>query len=327
MDTFLVTGGAGYIGSHACKALKRAGFLPVTFDSLAKGWEDAVRFGPFEKGDLLDRERIEHAIRTWSPVAVLHFAALSLVSESVRNPGLHWRNNVTGTLNLVEAMVGAGCLRMVFSSTCSIYGETDGLPVTENSPELPGNPYAATKRASEDMLLSFRDSHGLESVRFRYFNVAGADPDCEIGEHHRPETHLVPLVLNAITDEGGQLEVFGTDYPTPDGTCIRDYIHVSDLVDAHILGLKRLLHTNNGQLYNLGAGRGHSVREVIRECREVTERNVPVKVSARRPGDVSCLVSGSDRAEDELGWRRRRSDLRTIIKDAWNWHLNGGFSG
>ena len=327
METVLVTGGAGYIGSHACKALKRAGFLPVSFDSLVTGWEDAVKFGPLEKGDLLDRECIGHAIRTWSPVAVLHFAALSLVSESVRSPGLYWRNNVTGTLNLIEAMVEAGCPRMVFSSTCSIYGETDGLPVTEDSTELPGNPYAATKRASEDMLLSFRDSHGLESIRFRYFNVAGADPDCEIGEHHRPETHLVPLVLNAITEEGGQVEVFGNDYPTPDGTCIRDYIHVSDLVNAHILGLKQLLHTMDSRLYNLGAGRGHSVREVIDKCREVTERDVPVNVSVRRPGDVSCLVSGSDRAEDQLGWQRKRSNLRTIIKDSWNWHLGGGYNG
>ena len=291
MDTVLVTGGAGYIGSHACKALKCAGFLPVTFDSLVTGWEDAVRFGPLEKGDLLDRERIKQAIRAWSPVAVLHFAALSLVSESVRNPALYWRNNVAGTLNLTEAMIEAGCLRMVFSSTCSIYGETDGLPVTENSPEMPGNPYAVTKRASEDMILSFRVSRGLESIRFRYFNVSGADPDCEIGEHHRPETHLVPLVLNAITEEGGQVEVFGTDYPTPDGTCIRDYIHVSDLVNAHVLGLKRLLHTNDSQLYNLGAGRGHSVQEVIRECKQITEREVPVKVSARRPGDVSWVIT------------------------------------
>lgn len=327
MDTVLVTGGAGYIGSHACKALKQLGFLPKTFDSLVTGWEDAVRFGPLERGGLLDRERLEQAIRAWSPVAVLHFAALSLVSESARNPGLYWRNNVAGTLNLIEAMVEAGCLRMVFSSTCSIYGETDGLPVSENSPELPGNPYAASKQTSEKMLLSFRDSHGMESIRFRYFNVAGADSDCEVGEHHRPETHLVPLVLNAITDEGGQVEVFGADYPTPDGTCIRDYIHVSDLVDAHILGLKQLLHTDDSQLYNLGAGRGHSVHEVIRECREVTGRDILVKVSGRRPGDVSCLVSGSGKAEEQLGWRRSRSDFRTIIKDSWNWHLNGRYSG
>ena len=256
MDTVLVTGGAGYIGSHACKALRQLGFLPVTFDSLVTGWEDAVRFGPLERGDLLDKERLEQAIKAWSPVAVLHFAALSLVRESCRNPGLYWRNNVAGTLNLIEAMVEAGCLRMVFSSTCSIYGETDGLPVSEKSPELPGNPYAATKQTSENMLLSFRDSHGLESIRFRYFNVAGADPDCEVGEHHRPETHLVPLALNAITDEGSQLEVFGTDYPTPDGTCIRDYIHVSDLVDAHILGLKQLLQHQRKPTVQLGSRPG-----------------------------------------------------------------------
>ena len=249
------------------------------------------------------------------------------VGESVANPGLYWRNNVVGTLNLIETMVEAGCLRMVLSSTCSIYGETDGLPVTEDSPELPGNPYAATKRASEDLVLSFRNSHGLESIRFRYFNVAGADSDCEIGEHHEPETNLLPLVLGAITDDCGPVELFGTDYPTPDGTCIRDYIHVSDLVDAHILGLNQLLHTKDSQLYNLGAGRGHSVREVIRMCREVTERDVPVKVSGRRPGDVSCMLSGSDKAENQLGWRRTRSNLKKIIEDAWNWHLSGRYGG
>ncbi len=325
MKTILVTGGAGYIGSHACKALRNAGYTPVTYDSLATGWEDAVRFGPFEKGDLLDRARLDEVFRKYRPAAVMHFAALSLVGESMENPGLYWRNNVLGSLNLVEAAVAAGCLDFVFSSTCATYGDQDGVVLDENSVQQPINAYGASKRAVEEILANFGASHGLRSVIFRYFNVAGSDPEGEIGECHRPETHLVPVLLEVISGQREALSLFGTDYPTPDGTCIRDYVHVSDLVDAHVLGLNWLEAGKASRVFNLGTGSGFSVREVIAKSGAVTNRSVPVVEKPRRPGDAAMLVSGSQRAIDELGWSPKRSDLATMISDAWRWHQSGHY--
>jgi len=321
----LVTGGAGYIGSHACKALKAAGFTPVTYDNLVTGWEDAVKFGPFERGDLFDRERLDQVFATYQPTAVMHFAALSQVGEAMAEPGRYWANNVTGSLNLIEAAVAAGCLDFVFSSTCATYGEHDNVVLDEDTSQHPLNAYGASKRAIEDILRDFEAAYGLRKVIFRYFNVAGADPEGEVGEFHRPETHLVPLMLDAIDGKRDALTVFGTDYDTPDGTCIRDYVHVCDLVDAHVLGLNWLKAGKGSRVFNLGTGSGFSVREVIDHSRAVTNRDVPYVVGPRRAGDCTKLVSGSVRAEQELGWKPGRSVLNTMIADAWKWHQTGHY--
>ncbi|GGX40204.1 UDP-glucose 4-epimerase GalE [Tateyamaria omphalii] len=325
MKHVLVTGGAGYIGSHACKALRAAGYVPVTFDNLETGWRDAVKFGPFVQGDLLDRAALDAAFARYNPVAVMHFAALSQVGESMQDPGRYWRNNVLGSLTLVEAAVAAGCLDFVFSSTCATYGDQDNVVLDEDSAQHPINAYGASKRAIEDILRDFEAAHGLRHVIFRYFNVAGADPDGEVGEFHQPETHLVPLMLDAIAGKRDALTVYGTDYDTPDGTCIRDYVHVCDLVDAHVLGLNWLENGKGSRVFNLGTGSGFSVREVIDHSRAVTNRAVPYVDGERRPGDCTKLVSGSTRAETELGWTPTRSTLETMITDAWRWHQTGHY--
>jgi len=321
----LVTGGAGYIGSHACKVLSRSGYVPVTYDNLSTGWADSVRYGPFEQGDLHDRERLDAVFASYRPVAVMHFAAFSQVGESMRLPGLYWRNNLCGSLTLIEAAVAAGCLDFVFSSTCATYGEHDNVLLDKTCPQVPINAYGASKKAIEEVLGNFGASHGLRSVIFRYFNVAGADPDGEVGEFHQPETHLVPLMLDAIAGRRPALTIFGEDYDTPDGTCIRDYVHVMDLVEAHVLGLRWLESGGTSRVFNLGTGRGFSVREVIDQGRAVTNREVPVTMGARRPGDCTRLVSGSVRAQSELGWTPERSTLDQMIRDAWRWHQSPGY--
>jgi UDP-glucose 4-epimerase len=325
VSNVLVTGGAGYIGSHACKALKATGFTPVTYDNLCTGWEQAVKFGPFEQGDLLDKARLDEVFATYKPVAVIHFAALSQVGEAMAKPGLYWRNNVAGSLTLIEAAVDAGCLNFVFSSTCATYGEHDNVVLDEDTPQLPLNAYGASKRAVENILRDFEAAHGLRHVIFRYFNVAGADPEAEVGEFHRPETHLIPVMLEAIDGKRPALTIHGTDYDTADGTCIRDYVHVCDLVDAHVLGLKWLQDGKASQVFNLGTGQGFSVREVIDASRAVTNREVPYSEGPRRAGDATKLVSGSTRAEADLGWKPQRSTLSDMIADAWRWHLNGHY--
>lgn len=323
MTNILVTGGAGYIGSHACKALKAAGYTPVTYDNLVTGWQDAVKFGPFEKGDLNDRARLDEVFAKYQPAAVMHFAALSQVGEAMSEPGRYWANNTGGSLNLAEAAVAAGCLNFVFSSTCATYGEHDNVVLDENTAQLPLNAYGASKHAVENILKDFGAAHGLRSVIFRYFNVAGADPDAEVGEFHRPETHLVPLVLDAIAGKRDALTIFGTDYDTPDGTCIRDYVHVCDLVDAHVLGLKWLEAGKGSQVFNLGTGSGFSVREVMDRAEAVTGQKVPCNTGERRAGDCTKLVSGSTRAVTDLGWEPQRSTLDVMIADAWKWHKTG----
>ena len=321
----LVTGGAGYIGAHACQALAGAGFVPVAFDNLSTGWRDAVKFGPFVQGDLADRAAIDQAFAHYRPVAVMHFAALSIVPDAMRDPGRYWRVNLVGALNLIEAALAAGCLNFVFSSTCATYGDQDGVMLDEDTSQRPTNAYGASKHAVEQMLANFSASAGLQHVIFRYFNVAGADPDGEIGEQHHPETHLIPLMLDAIDGRRPALTVFGADYPTPDGTCVRDYVHVTDLVAAHVLGLQWLLDGRGNRVFNLGSGRGFSVREVIDASRSVTNRPVPVTMGARRIGDAASLVSGSDRAVRELGWRPTRSELPEMIRDALAWSQKPGF--
>lgn len=322
----LVTGGAGYIGSHACKVLSLSGFEPITFDNLSTGWADAVQFGPLEHGDLLDRPALDTVFARYAPVAVMHFAALSQVGESMEKPGLYWRVNAGGSLNLIEASLAAGCPRIVFSSTCATYGDQDGVVLDETSAQRPINAYGASKLAIEQMIQHFGTSDGLQSVIFRYFNVAGADPDADIGEFHQPETHLIPLMLQAIRGERDALTIYGTDYDTPDGTCIRDYVHVMDLAEAHVLGLRWLLEGRESAVFNLGSGSGFSVREVLDASRAVTNAAVPVATGPRRPGDCARLVSGSSRAIEDLQWQPTRSTMEQMISDAWRWHQKGHYS-
>lgn len=314
-----MTGGAGYIGSHACKALKCKGYKPITFDNLSTGWLEAVRFGPFFQGDLLDQAALDAVFEKFKPQAVMHFAALSQVGQSMVEPGTYWRNNVQGSLNLIEAAVQHKCEKFVFSSTCATYGDQDNVLLNENCAQNPINAYGSSKRAIEEMLKNFSASDGLRYVIFRYFNVAGADADAEIGECHQPETHLIPLILETISGKRSMLTVHGTDYDTDDGTCIRDYVHVSDLVDAHILGLEWLKKEKSNQIFNLGTGRGFSVREVIDQASRITNHPIPVQNGPRRAGDCQKLVSGSERAIQELGWTPDRSNLKQMISDAWHW--------
>ena len=326
MSTILVTGGAGYIGSHACKALAEAGHTPLTYDNFGNGWRDAVQFGPSEEGDILDTERLVEVIDRWQPAAIMHFAALIEVGVSVKEPDTFWRNNVTGSMSILDAMVRTGMDRIVFSSTCAVNGDQDGVNLDETSSLAPASPYAKTKLAVEYMLEDYGTRFGIRHLAFRYFNVAGADPSGKVGEHHRPETHLIPLTLQAINGERDQLSIFGDDYPTRDGTCVRDYVHVTDLADAHVRGLSYLDREERSPVLTLGTGRGFTVREVIDAAAEVTSKPVPHQVVGRRAGDPASLVCGSSLAEKELGWHAQRSSLPNMIADAWAWHQNGRFS-
>lgn len=317
MKNVLVTGGAGYIGSHACKALKIAGYNPVTFDNLVTGWADAVRFGPFEQGDIFDAALLDEVFARWQPVAVMHFAALSQVGEAMQEPGRYWRSNLVASLTLIEAAVRAGCLNFVFSSTCAVYGDQDGVVIDENTVQSPINAYGASKRAIEDVLRNFGHTYGLRSIIFRYFNVAGADPTGELSERHVPETHLIPILLEVAKGKRDHVKIFGSDYATPDGTCIRDYIHVADLVDAHLLGLQWLEAGRGSNVFCLGSGHGYSVRQVVEEARSIVGHPIPVIMADRRAGDAASLVCGSRHALQQLGWAPQRSLLPIMIEDAW----------
>lgn len=319
MRTILVTGGAGFVGSHACKALRAAGYLPVTYDNLSRGDRAAVKWGPLEVGELTDEARLAAVLAACRPLAVMHFAALAYVGESVTDPGPYYANNVGGSLALIRAATAAGVRAVVFSSTCATYGTAARLPLTEQAPQQPINPYGWSKWMVERILWDFDAAHGLRSVMLRYFNAAGGDPDGQIGENHTPETHLVPLVLDAALGRGPAVTVFGTDYPTPDGTCIRDYVHVADLADAHVRALQYLLSGGASVALNLGTGTGYSVAEVIAAAHRVTGQTVPVTYGPRRPGDPPALVAAPGKAAAVLGWRPRRSDLETLIADAWRW--------
>lgn len=320
MQTVLVTGGAGYIGSHACKALAHAGYLPVSYDSLEHGHAEAVRWGPLEQGNIADRARLDEVITRHRPLAVMHFAAYAYVGESVSDPGKYYRNNVAGSLTLLEALRDHGIAACIFSSTCATYGVPQRLPLTEDHPQQPINPYGASKLMVERMLGDFDAAHGLRSISLRYFNAAGADPEGETGESHDPETHLIPLVLDAAAGTRPSVTVYGSDYDTADGTCIRDYIHVSDLADAHVLAMRALLDGAKTTAYNLGNGAGFSVHEVIDCARRVTGRDIAVAEGARRPGDPAVLVGDAHRIRTELGWSPRLADLEAIIATAWRWH-------
>ena len=318
-ETVLVTGGAGYVGAHGCKALAAAGYRPVVYDNLVYGHEAAVQWGPLERGDLADAKRLDEVLERYQPQAVMHFAAYAYVGESVTDPGKYYRNNVGGTLALLEAMVAHGVDKLVFSSTCATYGEPEEVPIRETCPQRPINPYGRSKLMVEQMLCDFERAHGLRSIMLRYFNAAGASPEAEIGETHDPETHLIPLALAAAAGAGPELTVFGNDYPTPDGTCIRDYIHVGDLADAHVKGLDQLIAGKGTRAFNLGTGAGVSVREILDAVERVIGRAVPHRFGPRRPGDPPVLVSDAGRARSELGWTPALSDIDTIIATASAW--------
>ena len=320
MKTILVTGGAGYIGSHVCKALAAAGYLPVTFDNLVFGHRWAVRWGPFVEGDILDRAALDRAFDQFKPMAVMHFAAFAYVGESVANPGKYYRNNVAGSLNLLEAMRDWNVRQLVFSSTCATYGIPHTSPISEDHPQQPVNPYGASKQMIERIMRDFGLAHGLRSIALRYFNAAGADPSAEIGEAHDPETHLVPLALDAAAGVRPDVTIFGDQYPTRDGTCIRDYIHVSDLAQAHLLAVQALEHGHAGTVYNLGNGRGFSVKEVVDTARAITGQAIAVRIGPARAGDPASLVGDSARIRKELGWHPDFPELAAIVESAWRWH-------
>jgi UDP-arabinose 4-epimerase len=321
VSNVLVTGGAGYIGSHVCKTLAKAGYTPVVFDNLCYGHEWAVKWGPLVVGDILDRGALDEAIRQYRPCAVMHFAAFAHVGESVSDPAKYYRNNVSGTLTLLEAMRANEIDKIVFSSTCAIYGTPACLPIGEEAPQAPINPYGASKLMAERMLADFDHAYGLKSIALRYFNAAGADPEGEIGEDHSPETHLVPRVLDAAAGLLPYITVFGNDYETPDGTCIRDYIHVSDLAEAHALALEALLNSRPSAAYNLGNGKGFSVREVITAAQRVTGREIVERIGPRRIGDPARLVGDAARARKELGWKPCWDTIDAIVETAWAWNV------
>lgn len=319
-ESILVTGGAGYIGSHVCQAVSTAGLQPVVYDNMSSGHGWAVQWGPLEGGDLIDAGRLDEVMRKYRPVAVIHLAGLIVSSESVRDPEPYYASNVAGSLTLLEAMRRNGIERMVFSSSAAVYGEPDVTPIPEQHPRRPLNPYGTSKLVIETALQDYARAYGLHSVSLRYFNAAGADPAGEIGEAHPIESHLIPLVLDAAAGLRPAIAIYGTDYPTRDGTCIRDYIHVSDLAEAHVLALRYLGRAVGAHAFNLGSGSGATVREVIRTAEGIVGRKIPLNIAARRPGDPAALLADPGRAHQLLGWQPRLSDLDTMISTAWLWH-------
>ncbi|AFY75286.1 UDP-glucose-4-epimerase [Synechococcus sp. PCC 7502] len=318
----LVTGGAGYIGCHAVSALQKAGYEVLILDNLVYGHRyiaEEVLKAELIVGDTSDRPLLDQIFSTHNIAAVMHFAAYAYVGESVTNPAKYYRNNVVGTLTLLEAMVEANVNQFVFSSTCATYGEPNQVPIPESHPQNPINPYGMSKLMVEHILKDFDTAYNLKSVAFRYFNAAGADPEGKMGEDHNPETHLIPLILATALEQRDHISVFGSDYPTPDGTCIRDYIHVNDLADAHVLGLEYLRKGGETTAFNLGNGNGYSVKEVIETAKKVTQKPINVVISDRRAGDPPVLVGSSDRARNILGWQPQYADLEKILKHAWYW--------
>ena len=317
MSSVLVTGGAGYVGSHACKALAAAGYRPIVYDDLSTGHPDLVKWGPLEEGTLLDADHLADVLARHRPIAALHFAARSLVGESVRDPAAVYRTNVAATLTLLDALRRFGIEVLVFSSTCATYGLPQRVPITEETPQAPINPYGWSKLMVERVLGDHGAAYGLQWAALRYFNAAGADAEGDTGEDHRPETHLIPRALLAAAGEVPALDLFGTDWPTPDGTCIRDYIHVSDLAQWHVAALQHLLAGKGSLALNLGSGQGWSVRQVLRAVENVTGRAVPVRIAARRAGDPPVLVADPSRARAVLGAQDRYTEIEAIVDTAW----------
>ncbi|MFW6022743.1 MAG: UDP-glucose 4-epimerase GalE [Halanaerobiaceae bacterium] len=322
----MVTGGAGYIGSHVAKILDKSGHNVITFDNLVKGHKEAVLVGKFIEGDLEDAVLLDRVMKEENIEAVIHLAAHSLVGESMEKPGKYYGNNVCNGLNLLESMVHNEVKYIVFSSTAAVYGEPEEVPITEKHPTNPGNTYGESKLFFEKMLARYEQIHNLKYISLRYFNAAGADPSGKIGEAHDPESHLIPIVLQKALGIREKLYIFGDDYPTSDGTCIRDYIHVNDLADAHILAVKGLANGMDSSIYNLGNGEGYSVKEVIDTASEVISQDIEYKIGERRAGDPAVLVASSDRIRKDLGWSPEYPELDRIIETAWNWHKNGGFN-
>jgi len=321
--SILVTGGAGYIGSHTVLALKQAGYEVVILDNLVYGHRDLVEQVlqvELIEGDTSDRTLLDNLFQSRHFAAVMHFSAYAYVGESVTDPAKYYRNNVLGTLTLLESMLAASIKNFVFSSTCATYGVPNFIPITEDHPQNPINPYGATKLMVERILTDFDVAYNFKSVRFRYFNAAGANPQGLLGEDHHPETHLIPLILQTALGQRESISIFGTDYPTPDGTCIRDYIHVNDLADAHILGLEYLLNGGESEVFNLGNGNGFSVREVIAAAEEVTGMVISVKECDRRPGDPPALIGTSEKAHKILNWQPQYPGIKDIVSHAWQWH-------
>lgn len=315
----LLTGGAGYVGSHVALALVEAGHKPIIYDDLSTGHRSAALDFPLVEGDVGDRGSMLRVLSEYGIEAVMHFAALIVVGESVRDPARYYEINLVKPLTMLEALREVGVATLILSSSAAVYGEPREVPITEEHPTQPLNPYGRTKLALEGALESWRQAHGLGYSTLRYFNAAGADPEGRVGEDHHPETHLIPNVLAVALGQRPALRLFGDDYPTPDGSCVRDYVHVTDLARAHVLALEHG-QRGEGHIYNLGNARGHSVKEVVEVAREVTGHPIRVEVCPRRPGDAAALVADAERAERELGWERRLSDLRTIVETAWRWH-------
>lgn len=316
----LVIGGAGYIGSYMCKYLAKHGYNPIVFDNLIYGHRQAVKWGPFIKASMSDSNLLGGIFEKYQIVAVMHFAAFCYVGESVTEPAKYYRNNVSETINLLQIMIEKRVSNFIFSSTCATYGEPMEIPITEEHPQNPINPYGKSKLMVEQILDDFKNAYGLQSISLRYFNATGADPEGELGEDHRPETHLIPLILQTALGQRETINIFGDDYQTKDGTCIRDYIHIADLAQAHLLALERLLNGFDGKRYNLGNGDGYSVKEVIEVARQVTGKQIPAKIVERRPGDPAVLIGSSEKIVNELGWKPQFADLNTIIETAWKWH-------
>ena len=314
--TILVTGGAGYIGSHACKALKKSGFTPVTYDNLSTGHKENVQWGPLILGDLQDRELLKATIQDYKPKGVLHFAASALVVESTQNPGKYYDNNVAGSIALFEVMRQTGLEFLVFSSTCATYGLPEFLPITENHPQKPVSPYGKSKLMIEEIL----QDYPFFSVCLRYFNAAGADVEGNIGEDHTPETHLIPSIIEAAMGKRKEISIYGTDFDTKDGTAIRDYIHVEDLADAHLKALHWLFENKEKNAFNLGNGKGLSIFDVIKEIEAISGKNIPTKIEKKRDGEPACLYADNTRARELLGWSPKKSKISTIIETAWKWH-------
>lgn len=318
----LVCGGAGYIGSHTNKLLNRRGYQTVVFDNLGRGHREFVKWGHFVEGDLADKERLRECFRSHPIEAVMHFCAFAYVGESCTNPSEYYRNNVVNTLNLLDVMVEFGVDRFIFSSTCATYGSPEQVPIPEDHPQRPINPYGRSKLMVEQILGDYGDAYGIRHACLRYFNAAGADPDCEIGEWHEPESHLIPIALHTAAGKLENMRIFGTDYATPDGTCVRDYIHVNDLASAHIGALEYLKDGGHSDAFNLGNGKGFSVREVIQVVEKVTGMQVATVEEARRPGDPAILVGSSEKAKKILAWRPVFTNLEDIIRTAWHWEIH-----
>lgn len=318
-----VTGGAGYVGSHCCKAFAAAGWEVVVYDNLSRGWRDFVRWGPLIEGDILDGDRLKAAVAATEPDAVAHFAALAYVAESVAQPERYYRVNVCGTLNLLDAMREADVRRLVFSSTCATYGVPETTPIDETTPQAPINPYGRSKLMVERMLADHAAAHGLEFAALRYFNAAGADLDGEIGERHDPEPHVIPLAIRGALSGGTPFTIHGADYDTRDGTAVRDYVHVADLAEAHVRALTYLMAGGKADFFNIGTGVGTTVAEIAAAVERMAARPLTRQAGPRRPGDPPALVASARKAAEALGWTPTRSDIDTIVSTAWRWHAQG----